>query len=364
MNTENAQTETPKSPTPDSYLRLDEKTVERRTANYPDAVREPILWLAAFTREKCGKNLSSLEAKCRKLKLKCDYTYFYRIFTGKYFQVDPANGQLIGSVPNLLRHIEVLRKQDRIDWRAGKMPFITTPTAELIFNLIDKKCQPGRVNRFGSIIGPTGSQKSSCFKEYKSLHDYCVHIEAPEKPRMGQFLTDLAVAYGEPRSLNQSKKIFAIHSTVNEKKCIIVDNVQRLYLEKNGGEQTIFNFLQKLQDDTGCTIIMSYTPDFVRTLQNGVDRGYFEQFIGRMGGLNRSLVLPDYTPAEDLLCIANAYGLQDAEKHVNYLDKIAHEPGRIRIVFEDLQDAKQLADSEDKPLTIDHLRLVRGEEVK
>jgi hypothetical protein len=54
--------------------------------------------------------------------------------------------------------------------------------------------------------------------------------------------------------------------------------------------------------------------------------------------------------------------MRDAAKHARKLAQIAREPGRIRILFDDLQDAKQLAQSQKVALTIDHLLEVREED--
>ena len=346
-------------------LRLDDKTVEAKTEAYPQEAREHARWLAGFVRERCARQLSVLVENVKKLGFKSDYSYWHKILTGKYFGPDPDRpGKTVGSVSNFVQIMEELRKGVRLNEQAGRPPFIETPTWDMINDFVTMKRQPGRVNKFGGIVGPTGSQKSACFREYQSRnnHGKVVHIEAPERPRMGQFLTDLARAYGESATKTGEKKISAITEAVNETKCIIVDNVQRLYKDNRGGDQPIFNFLQKLQDDTGCTIIFSYTPDFTRVLSSGADRGYFEQFIGRMGGLKKVLALPDFAPAEDLLCIARAYKLKDAEKHVKYLDSMVRQPGRIRAFFEDLQDAKAEAVAAKEELTIAHLKMVRGEE--
>ena len=347
-------------------LRLDDKTVEAKTELYPEQVREPARWLAAFVREKCNRQISILAEKCKRLGFETDYSYWHKIICGKYFVTDPKTNRLIGSPQNFLQVIEALRKNEKIEWRAGRPPFIETPTWEMVRDFIDKKRNPKRVNKFGGIVGPTGSQKSACFKQYRQLnnHGKVIHIEAPANGRMTDFLTDMAVAYGESASKTGEKKRSAITQAVNETKCIIIDNVQRLYAPARGGEQPVFTFLQKLQDDTDCTVIMSYTPDFVRVLTAGMDRGYFEQFVGRMGGLKKTLVLPEFAPRGDILAIAESYQFKDADKHIKYLELIAREPGRIRTLFEDLQEAQAEAAEANEPLTIEHLRLVRGEEDK
>lgn len=246
----------------------------------------------------------------------------------------------------------------------GKIPFAETPTWDLIRDYIDKKRLPQRINKFGAIVGHTGMQKTAAVLEYcsRNNHGRVISVEAPERPNMGEFLTDLASKYGCATTINSSKKKIYIRSTLDQNRCIIIENIQRLYDPKKRADQPVFSYVQKLQEDTGITIIFTYTPDFDLTLENGVAQGYFEQFIGRIGGWTKILRLPDYPKKEDILCFAKAFGFADGEKHIKYLEDICHIKGRIRVLLDDLQDAKQLAG--DGPLTIDHLRIVRREDEK
>lgn len=346
-----------------SYVRLDDGAIAAAIQSYPPEAREASQWLAAFVREKCNRNLNVLEARVKKLGFQTGYTTFYKILTGSYF-VELGGGKRAGSVANFLQVVDALRKEDRIAWRAGRIPFVETTTWDSISAYVDKKRQPERVCKFGLIVGMTGMQKSACYKEYviRNNHGRCSHLESPERPRMGQFINDLAQCIGVPRSQSHTRKLNAISSAINEQKCLIIDNVQHFYRPDAGGDQPVFNFLQKLQDDTGCTIILSCTPEFPLALERGAESGYFEQFIGRMGGLNKALYLPEYPPRADILAIADSFGLVDAKKHVAYLEKLTRSKGRIRILFDDLQDAKQLAQEDNQPLTIDHVKLARGEQ--
>ena len=113
-----------------------------------------------------------------------------------------------------------------------------------------------------------------------------------------------------------------------------------------------------MQDDTDCTVILTLTPVFVTKLKRSIAEGYFEQFIGRAGGERDILTLEDYPSAEDVLAIAKSFGLQDPDKHNDELVKMAHEAGRIRVLFEALQEAKVQAGK--KELTMKQVRAARG----
>ncbi|HSV73192.1 MAG TPA: hypothetical protein VLH79_05480, partial [Chthonomonadales bacterium] len=115
-----------------------------------------------------------------------------------------------------------------------------------------------------------------------------------------------------------------------------------------------------LQDDTNCTVILICVPEFELTLSRGLDKGYFEQFEGRVGGRSEFLVLPEFPPREDVEAIAEAFHLRDAERHLAELEKIARARGRVRILFNALQKATRIADG--KPLTMRHVRTALNQE--
>jgi len=141
----------------------------------------------------------------------------------------------------------------------------------------------------------------------------------------------------------------AIRENVNNTRCIIIDNAQRLYDERRGSVQPCFNYLLELQDDTRCTIILSFTEEFLKEdLTAGAAKDYFEQFIGRMGGLDNVLRLPEWTTAADLRVIARAFGLESGKGAMEYLHKWSRTRGRVRIVFDKLQIAQEFAKADGR----------------
>lgn len=352
------------SPHEGYQLRLDDASIEVTSSRMPATVQPHVIWLASYVREKCNRKLEVLEDRVAKLGFKTTSSTFYKIFVGKYFIVETKGknaGKFLGNVDNFVQIVDALRRDDRISTMAGRVPFIETDTWREISSYIDTKRAPDQVCKFGMIVGYTGSQKSACFKEYRlrNNHGVTVHLEAPYRGTMTQFITDLGECYGCSIWSSQQIKLTKIKESVNVRKCIIVDNVQRLYSSKTGGDQAVFNYLQKLQDDTGCTVILSFTPEFLRTLEESLSKGYFEQFIGRAGGKSEILVLPDHMPRSDVRQVAEAFGLANVGANIVELERISREPGRVRILFNALQKAKRLADSQGEALTIDHVREVR-----
>ena len=363
MRTAQTQSEVKTISDNDVAMRLDVPTIQARTAHYPDELREAVLWIANYLREECARDLDILTDQARKLGVEFDKTTWSKVLRGRWDRNAEGNPlpSPVVSLPKLLRGIEQIRRDASLKEAAGKVPFIVTPTAQMIWDFIDKKRAPDRINKFGLISGHTGTQKTASTKEYcrRNNHGTCVHTDAPETPSLSQFVTDLADKYGCSRQANWDRKRNTIRQSVNERRCVIVENVQRLFDEKQGSNQRVFSFLQKLQDDTGCTIIMTLTPVFATKLERGIAEGYFEQFLGRAGGVKDILGLDEYPEEEDVLAIAQGFGLVDAPRHLVELTKIAREPGRVRVLFEVLQEAKIQAKGN---LTINHVRAVRLED--
>lgn len=349
-----------------SRARLDTQTLEARAQHLPEAMRELFVWLGSFTRDECARDIDILASRFVALGFRHDKTTWSKILRGMWQQDadgNPTESPCLAE-EKFIKAVTALKNDARIKELGGRIPFVETPTAVDIFNYLDAKRAPDRVNKFGVIIGETGTQKSASLAEYcrRNNHGICVMVEAPERPSMTQFMTDLANRYGFSTHDGYMRKKNYVLGAVTAKKTVIVENIQRLYDPRAKDNQPIFSFLQKLQEDTGCTIIMTLTPTFERTMTGGLQRGFFEQFEGRAGGRRTFLRLPAYPPEEDVVMIAKAFGLQDAARHGAELTRIAKEDGRIRCLFEDLQEAKIDAERAKEKLTINHVREVRGEQ--
>ncbi len=355
-------------------LRWDDASLEHNTACYPERVREATIWLGRFGRDKCAKNIDILAQKAAAMGYSWSYGSFHKTLTGKYF--DPK-AKSTGDADFLLRMVSALMAKEKLEDLAGKVSFIETPTTRKIFDLIDNCRAPARVCKFGVIIGHTGRQKSASFIQYCAIANNplapgkdvssvekvyrCVHVEAPYRPNMREFTTKLGMCFGLTRSTAMKCGLSTIREQVNANSTIIVDNVQRLYKpladdDEQSTKQSVFNFLQELQDDTKCTIILSFTRDFYNmTLSAKMKAGYFEQFEGRAGGRDAFLILEDYESDEDILAIARGFGFLHPENHIDRLRPLAHSYGRVRILFNALQNARKLANAMNTELTVDIL---------
>jgi AAA domain len=351
-------TQTPKQP---AYLtHLQDVHLEQTSLSLPESMREPFIWLGVYLREDCNRSLDVLESNMSALGLPTTGSTIGKMIQGRW-QKDADNNPTAAPVIAEKKFVDLvdrLRKQARLSAMAGQIPFIETETWQSIEPYIDVRRAAARICKFGLIIGPTGSQKSECLKQYatRNNHGACVHIEAPDTPTMGKFIHELARSYGVKHQSWADKRV-AILDNVNAAKTIIVDNVQRLFKPGHGWNQPILSFLQKLQDDTRCTIILACVPES-ELVRGG--HGYFEQFEGRCGGRQEFLWLPEYPQPSELLQIAEAFKLRDPQKHLPVLEDLAKTRGRIRVLFNTLQLAKQLAETEArKHITIADIRAVQ-----
>lgn len=348
------------------WLSWQQTGLENMVELYPEDLREPVVWLGAYVRDECGRSFDVLCSRAQKLGIELDRTTWSKVLRGRW-QADSYGNPLptpIVSQTKLLRAIAALRHDARLRSQEGKVPFIETSVAQTIMHYIESKMAVNRVNKFGLIVGETGSSRTSTFKELvaRSPYGQMMWLEAPENGALTELISHLAWRYGVSLSCGNVQKRNKVFMATNDRRCIIVDNAQDLYNERRGHNQPAFGFLRRLQDETGCTIILSLTPTGERLLFEQFLKGYFEQFEGRTGGRRKFLRLPAYPPEEDILKIAMAFGLRDAERHLECLSKIAHEPGRIRTLFEDLQSAKIKAEREKKQLTIGHVKACREED--
>lgn len=318
--------------------------LERGISHYPEPIRTETIWLQGFYLDHCKTNFVTLRAISCKCKHEKSKEYFYNIVTGQNFRGGAGDWKVGGKAwSEFLQIVSDLRRYDQSAARTGKLPFVQTPTYHCIADFIDAHRALDAVCKFGGITGPTGGQKSECFKFYRTLnnHGAVIHVEAPADGKLSKLQAKIAGKYNVSGHKIERRREAVIRENVNETRTIIIDNAQRLYVPSRGADQPAFNWLLEIQDDTSCTIILSFTTDFVDVLVAGAAKGFFEQFIGRMGGDQNLINLPDYAPESDLLAIAHSFDLEPGKKAMEWLVKWSRQQGRIRIVFDKLQRARE-----------------------
>ena len=321
-----------------------------------------------FLRDECKRDVDVWVERARQQKVTIDKTNWVRIFKGRW-KHDADGNELptpYVSVPNLKNAFIAIRDQVRIELLQGGMPFVETTTYHTIRRAVEKRMRKDRVNKFLVILGPTGTQKTASYKEIAMRNPLVKWMESTDNGSLKEFIIRFAVKCGASRSISYGParaKIFEAMMPHNGlPKAVIIDNMQDMVksekkltaMGKSIETQPAYQFLRSLQDETGCVVIWSITPENEEQMFNGQSI-YLEQFEGRAGGRDGFLRLPNHPPRQDLILIAQTIGFKDAPKHGDLLVTIARERGRIRRFFEILQDAKDAADDDGVALTVDYI---------
>lgn len=335
--------------------------LEQSIAHYPDEIRTEVRWMQGFYLDHCRNNGELLRSICAKLGHDKSREYFQNLIGGHYFRSKTSTWLPGGKGwRDFSEMMAALRRHAHLLSRTGKLPFVQTPTYFSIANFITAKRAPSAVCRIGGIIAPTGGQTSESFKFYQSLnnHGAVIHIEAPANGRLSTLQAKLLEAYHvsgcKLDRANGRERELRAH--INESRCIIIDNAQSLYQRRLGNQQETFGWIREIYDDARPTLILKFTEEFLQDLTGASAKGYFEQFIGRMGGMRSILRLPAYATNADLVCIAASFGLAKSAVD-DFLHPWSRQEGRIRIVFDKLQRAQEFASSDNRErITLDDLR--------
>ncbi len=344
-------------------IRKDIAQFESSIAHYPAEVMEDVAFINQIVLQDLNGHYKLLPPLLRKEgKIEVSEDYAYRLLSGRQFRLERMQAGKVPGGPTglaLVKEIaEFLRRWVVFNSEAGGLPFVETPTWRELDAYIDAVSAPENPCKFGAICGSTGTGKSRMLKRRQLLHNQgkTAHVEAPSSGRLSRFQMKLGAAFGIPISSGTSERLVRLGKCLTNKRTIIVDNVQKLHNERRGADQPVLNYLQEINDDTGCTIILSWTPVFGQTLADPTNTQYFEQFIGRFGGLDNVLTLPEYAPMADLRAIADKLRVAGGKASLEVLRRWSREPGRLRILFRRLHLARLAAnDDGSKDIRPGHL---------
>lgn len=354
-----------------NYIIWEDHAIEAEAAKLPDKMRELYVWLKTYTRDQCGRDLNALVGKLRPLGVTTDITNWSRILKGRW-NLDTNNEECTPCISekSFINNVTAVKEHIRLEVLEGAMPFVETSIWNTIRLYVEKKRRKDRVNRFGQIIGPTGLQKTASYKELAQRDRMIKWLEAPDNGSIGEFVSRLCMKVGGGNNLNYRAARNKLFQNLTREHCVIVDNTQDLVREaeelkrmgKTTYKQPAYDFMRSLQDETGCTIIWSITPDKEEQMFNQRDISqmiYNEQFEGRFGGLDGALWLPNYSPKKDVIMFAEELSFQfDPDKHGERLHEISKERGRIRRYLEILQEAQDLAKQDGARPSMKHIELV------
>lgn len=331
---------------------------------YPQEAREATLSIRRYCHQRCDDNLNTLVEHARLKGFNHDYNYFYQLLTARYFRPD-REGKPQGSWKTVVEIWRQLQVYDRFAAQLAKVRFVETSVWHRIYEYISIKRTPFNCCRFGGIIGGTGTGKSECFRELmrREKPGTIFRVEAPAQPSLSQFVHKVGDTLGALPSWSITRKRLKIRDELSVPgRVLIVDNTQRCFAPRRGVDQPIFDFLQEIQEDTGCTIPLSWTPVDKR-FGEALGTDYFEQFIGRIGGERELLRLEDYPLDEDIELIASSFALppEDVEQLVPRLRGLVREKGRIRALFNALQSGARIAYAQKTPFRAHHLTQYLGD---
>ena len=326
---------------------------------YPVEAIDATLALHSYLFRRCEGNLNVLVEHARLKGFNHDYGFFYQLLSGRYFRPDPKTGKPQGSWRNVVDLWKQLQVFDLFAKALSKIRFVETSVWERINTYVQVKNTPFNACRFGAIVGHTGMMKTESFHELgrRAKAGTIFRIEAPAQPKLNQFIHKLAHALGAEKTWTIARKMEHIRVNVVGR-VLIIDNVQRCFNHRSGASQPVFDYMQEIQEDTGCTIIICWTP-VERQFEGEFTGGaYFEQFIGRIGGEREILRLEDYPVDEDIEKIALSFALSaaDVEALMPRFRLLVREKGRIRALFNALQQGSRLATAEGKPFRAAHVR--------
>ncbi|HEY4415928.1 MAG TPA: hypothetical protein VGO57_09570 [Verrucomicrobiae bacterium] len=347
-----------------SMILFDDSTIEAEMLLMPKELQEPYRWLKNYIRDECSRDVGVFLPRAKELGITIDVTNWVRVLKGRWKR-DADGNELVSpyiSATNLLNAITAMREQVRVELLQGGIPFFETSIFHTIRRFIEKKMRKDRVNRFGPIVGPTGLQKSASYNELSLRSPLIKHFESSDNGNLTDFIMTWARKCGASKHATSSearRTIFEGMMPVNGQiKCAIIDNMQDMIRKdkrliavgKSLEIQPAYQFVRRVQDETKCAIIWSLTPESEDQMFD-TKSIYLEQFIGRAGGRDGILRLPNNNPKDDLIQIATGLGMKDARSNAELLRNIERKPGRIRYFFDILQDAKDAADDDGEKLT-------------
>ena len=327
---------------------------------YPAEAVDATLAIRDYTLKHCEGNLFTLVQHVQRKGFNHGYNFFYQVLSGRYFGTD-AKGKQQGAAKSILDVWRQLEVFDRFSTKLANTRFVETHVWHLMNNYVQRKRAPFTCCKFGAVRGRTGNQKSECFREIvrREPPGSITLIEAPETPNLALLIAELAFLLGAKKSDPQAVKREVIRSHfAQQDRVLVVENVQRCFDPRRHARQPVFDFLQKMQEDTRCVVIISWTP--VETeFDEAFSNDYFEQFVGRVGGLREVIEIDDYQCDEDILAIAESFGLAKpaVEGAMTQLRSLVREKssGRVRALFNALQMSARDAYSRKETYTIKHL---------
>lgn len=345
-------------------IRTDLLKFEALIADYPAEVRDDVVWLYNFRREQFADHNALLHQFFNDtLGIKISDQYLYQVLGGKYFRRDAKSKKHLGSTDTLKDLVAAARNWSIVNSDSGGLPFVEDDEWDQVRDYLDGLRNPHNVVKFGGIVAPTRRGKNRLVSRYTILnnHGTTAWMEASRGQTLAAFQATLGFAFGIGFNVKPIERLFRLRQNVRPDRMIIIQNFQKFYKKNEGSAQPILDYIQELQDMTGSVWVFTWTPGFTATMTDGTrdERAFFEQWLGRFGGIERVLELAPYRPIQGLKAILEKFEIFGGKESLAILKKWSRLPGRDSILFSRLQDAMVAKNEEGaKRLGLEHLRAV------
>ena len=272
--------------------------IEGLTANYPEEVKQDVLDLYKYMLDKCQGNRKVLAANLQTLGIAKSDNYFFKLFSGGWIEkgVFTASVDAINAMAKTVRDAEIGRLT------SGIIPHTETDIVRLMRNAIDAVRQKDNICKWLYVVGSTAGQKSYSARYYAASRPQrdTFYMESPATSNLMPLASRMSKFLGCPESVATYRKVQWVEDNAKPNHCFIIDNAQRMHDPRRGMTQPTFSFLQAVQDITKCAIVLIFVDeatgeDSLSRVMNGKSRGFFDQFIGRGGGEDQILRLPNFS---------------------------------------------------------------------
>lgn len=333
--------------------------IKNAIKDYPAEAQAHVLTLAEFCNTHCDGSEQRIAAQFDG-KFRYSKDWFYQLFSGRRYNKKLGKFQV-----DMDKLAEIAGDAKRITEGGtigGAIPHVETETVREMRDAIDAIRPETNVCKWLMVCGTTGAQKTYAARFYALTHPDVYYLESPTVPSV----CELSMIIGEVvpscrADFSGARLRREIVKNVKPRNCFIFDNAQRMYDPKKKLNQPLFGFLQALQDATKCSIVLIFVDEAtgensLRRVVFGKDSGYFEQLVGRAGGEDSILFLPDHPSDSDLNAFAKATGFRDAAQRramLPIMRKLAAQKGRLRVVLNALQNAARLAIAAKREITTD-----------
>ncbi len=241
-----------------------------------------------------------------------------------------------GSYDNFIASIRQYRKlyEARRDIKTAS--FAENPISRLIWNTLDYTF----ANRCMTlIIGPSCIGKSTSLQEWRDRnnHGRSVYVDCPPTTGMKSFLRAIAGKVGVNKGYSLDMMLEGVVNSMNENRILLLDNMHRAIPSDGRSSPKIFDVIQHIFDESGCSIAMSATARLDSQMRHS--DYMFEQIKGRVG---IPVYLPDEVKSGDIMPIVRQY-LKPSASVMEHCLAIANGEGKIRQLCEMLKIASKIA---------------------